>query len=285
MYGYIVVNKPELKFREYEVYHSHYCGLCAALGERHGVQGKLSISYDMTFLILLLTGLYEPPVRVTRHRCVAHPASKHPVRRSVVTDYVADMNVLMTYYKCMDDWKDEHQLTRRAMAAGLAKSVSNIGRQYPQKCLIIRNELERLSQFERNQETNIDQVAACFGTIMAELAVMQPDAWEDTLRRMGFQLGKFIYLLDAYEDLAGDLKAGRYNVFAAHRSQENFDGLCEGILNSVMAECAKQFERLPILEDVEILRNIIYSGVWTRFEIVRRRGQQRKRENKIDGSI
>lgn len=278
MYGYIVVNKPELKFREFDVYRSYYCGLCAALGERHGMNGRISISYDMTFLIMLLTGLYEPEVCYQEARCIAHPLSRHPERRSLVTDYVSDMNVLMTYYKCMDDWIDEHKLTRRTLAAGLGRSFKRVSHQYPEKAAVIRQGLEQLSQYEKEGACNIDTVASCFGKVMAELAVMKPDEWEGTLRKLGFQLGKFIYILDAYEDLEGDLKAGRYNVLAHHQTEKDFDGLCEGILNNVMAECARQFERLPILQDVEVLRNIIYSGVWTRFERVRSRNQQKKQE-------
>ena len=70
MYGYVVVNKPELKIKEYDVYRSYYCGLCDELKERYGVNGQLSISYDMTFLMLLLTGLYEPDTRKYEARCI-----------------------------------------------------------------------------------------------------------------------------------------------------------------------------------------------------------------------
>lgn len=280
MYGYIVVNKPELKFREFDIYRSYYCGLCKALGERYGINGRISISYDMTFLIMLLTGLYEPDVCYREERCIAHPLSRHPERRSEVTDYVSDMNVLMTYYKCMDDWVDEHKLTRRTLAAGLGPGFKRVCRLYPEKAAVIKQELEQLSQYEKTEESNIDTVASCFGKIMAELAAMKPDEWEETLRKLGFQLGKFIYILDAYEDLEGDLKGGRYNVLAQHRTDKDFDVLCEEILNNVMAECARQFERLPILQDVEILRNIVYSGVWTRFERVRSRNQQKKQEKR-----
>ena len=111
MYGYVVVNKPELKIKEYDVYRSYYCGLCDELKERYGVNGQLCISYDMTFLLLLLTGLYEPETRKYETRCIAHPLHRHPVSRNDISGYVADMNVLMTYYKCIDDWNDEKKVT------------------------------------------------------------------------------------------------------------------------------------------------------------------------------
>ena len=116
MYGYIVVDQPELKFREFDKYRSYYCGLCDSLAEAHGLKGQISLSYDMTFLVILLTGLYEPETIYSEERCVTHPLRKHPVRRNVVSDYVADMNVLLTYYKCMDDWYDEKKVLKRTYA-------------------------------------------------------------------------------------------------------------------------------------------------------------------------
>ena len=76
----------------------------------YGINGQISISYDMTFLLVLLTGLYEPDTTYKEARCIAHPVHKHPVRRNKITTYVADMNVLMTYYKCVDDWQDDKKL-------------------------------------------------------------------------------------------------------------------------------------------------------------------------------
>lgn len=284
MYGYVVVNKPELKFREFDQYRSYYCGLCDVLKDRYGRNGQLCISYDCTFLILLLTGLYEPETTYSEEKCIAHPIVKHQVRRNQITEYVADLNVLMTYYKCLDDWKDEKKITRKAMASGLKKKAQRVMEKYPNKAEVIRESLESLSHAEEANETNIDQVAGYFGRIMSEMAAIYQDEWEDTLRKLGFQLGKFIYLLDAYDDLESDVKAGRYNVLSSYKDQPDFDSYCEIILNAVMSECAKQFEILPILQDAEILRNIIYSGVWTRYEIAHNRKANRQEKN-IDRSI
>ena len=99
MFGYIVVNQSEMKFKEYDVYRSYYCGLCQSLKERYGVLGQLSLNYDMTFILMLLTGLYEPEDVVGQCRCVAHPFEKHQIRRNLFTDYVADMTVLFACYK------------------------------------------------------------------------------------------------------------------------------------------------------------------------------------------
>ena len=96
MFGYIVVHKPELKVREYETYRASYCGLCRSLKKRHGRLGQLTLSFDMTFLALLLTGLYEPHTITGCGRCLAHPMQRHHYRENPYFDYAADMNVMLT---------------------------------------------------------------------------------------------------------------------------------------------------------------------------------------------
>ena len=119
MFGYIVVHRPELKVREYEAYEAAYCGLCRSLKRRHGRLGQMTLSFDMTFLALLLTGLYEPETRTENGRCPAHPVHRHPYRENIFYDYAADMNVVLTYYKCLDDWQDEHAYFRLIYAGFL----------------------------------------------------------------------------------------------------------------------------------------------------------------------
>lgn len=271
MYGYIVVDQPELKFREFDKYRSYYCGLCDSLAEAHGLKGQISLSYDMTFLVILLTGLYEPETIYSEERCVTHPLRKHPVRRNVVSDYVADMNVLLTYYKCMDDWYDEKKVLKRTYAGVLKRDIKKLEKKYPQKAEMIRKSLSKLSEYEKAQETNIDKPAEQFGILLGEVAAMKDDEWSDELRVLGNNLGRFIYLLDAYDDLEKDEKKNNYNVFKYHKDVEDFDTFAENILKAYMAGCARAFERLPILANAELLRNIIYSGVWTKFYAARRK--------------
>ena len=163
MYGYVVVNKPELKIKEYDMYRSYYCGLCEELLSDYGINGQISISYDMTFLLVLLTGLYEPDTTYKEARCIAHPVHKHPVRRNKITTYVADMNVLMTYYKCMDDWNDEKKVLKRGYAGLLEKSLRRCGGQISQKRRRSsgRNLPDCMNMKKGRFTKNLDTVAGC----------------------------------------------------------------------------------------------------------------------------
>lgn len=268
MFGYIAINKAEMKFRDFDIYHAYYCGLCKDLKERYGRSGQITLSYDMTFLIILLSGLYEPPAEDSIRNCVAHPFQKHAARTNEITQYAADMNIVLSYYKCLDDWTDEHKKKAWINSRLLHSKVKRIEKTYPEKVKFIRDTLARISACEKENEQDLDKMAGLFGEIMAEIFVWKQDIWKDSLHRMGFFLGKFIYLMDAYEDIEKDAVSGNYNPFMTIKDHENFDSECQNMLMMQMAECCRAFERLPIVQDAGILRNILYSGVWAKFASV-----------------
>ncbi len=127
---------------------------------------------------------------------------------------------------------------------------------------------------------DIDKMSGCFGKIMEEIFAYREDMWEPTLRRMGFYLGKFIYLLDAYEDVEKDVENENYNPFTGDYIIKGFEERVRQILIMMLAESCREFEKLPIIKYADILRNILYSGVWCRFEEVsKKRREEREREH------
>ena len=279
MFGYIVVHRPELKVREYEVYRASYCGLCRSLKRRHGRLGQMTLSFDMTFLALLLSGLDEPRTITGCGRCLSHPMEKHPYRENLYFDYAADMNMILTYYKCLDDWEDENKLTRLLFAGLLKGRMKKLKKQYGEKVRVTARLLKKLRKYEQGYIYDIDKTAGFFGEIMAELFVYRKDVWEEKLRRMGFFFVKFIYLMDAYEDIEEDLKNGCYNPLAELYKKDTFEQDCQQILKMMMAETSRTFEMLPILEDAEILRNILYAGVWTRYGQIQDRRKETEKKS------
>ena len=280
MFGYVVMNKPEIKFKDFDLYRSFYCGLCRELRERYGISGQITLTYDLTFVILLLSGLYEPPVRKGTTRCIVHPVRRQPVRKNAITEYAADMNVFLAYYKCRDDWNDDRSPLGLLYGKVLERKEQKIERTFPQKTSRIISLLEDLSAMEKAGEKDIDKVSGCFGKIMAEIFAYREDVWEPTLRRMGFFLGKFIYLMDAYDDVEKDTKKGNYNPFSESYIIERFQGQVQQMLMMMLSEACREFEKLPIIKYADILRNILYSGVWCRFEsISRKRREEREKED------
>lgn len=272
MFGYITANKPELKIKEYNIYRSYYCGLCKALGKNGKQSARLSLSYDMTFVYIVLSSLYEPKKIQAMEHCILHPVTKVMVTKNEIADYVADMSVLMTYLKGRDDWKDRENI-RKTIAGRLImkleeKSYKRIREKYREKTGFIISCMKRLDEGERRLSRDIDYMAGAFGDIMGEIFCMNSDIWEQTVRKMGFYLGKFIYLMDAYDDIEEDIKTRNYNpFFDAYKrlGREMFDEYAGKLLVMMMADCTKEFERLPIVENAELIRNILYAGVWTKF--------------------
>ncbi|MBR5798937.1 MAG: hypothetical protein IKY23_02645 [Lachnospiraceae bacterium] len=269
MFGYVIVNKGDMKFKEFDRYHSFYCGLCRSLKEKYGMLGQISLSYDMTFLVMLLSSLYEPETGETDVKCIAHPFEKHLTRRNVFSEYGADMNVLFTYYKCLDDWKDDRKVTRLAYSKLMKKSYRKISTAYAEKVKRIDELMRAFSAEEKKGSEDIDRLSGLFGDVMGEMFAVRKDEWEESLRLLGRYLGKYIYLLDAYEDIEEDRKSGRFNPLLKKHEDPDFDEEIRLFLTMMMAECCKEFEKLPLIDDIEILRNILYSGVWYRYEAVR----------------
>lgn len=265
MFGYVLVNKPELKIREFETYRSYYCGLCHKLKENYGTFGRMMLNYDTTFLVMLLSDLYDAEDKEECSRCVVHPTKKHCHRQNEITEYCADMCMLLSYYKCVDDWNDEKKLSKGVMARILKRKYAKAREKYPEKAEFIEGRLNMLSIVESSKVTHIDRAARIFGEIMAQVFVYRDDIWKDDLYKVGFYLGKYIYLLDAYEDVEKDLKSGAYNPFKEICKNEDFEKQVLKLLLLMISECTDAFERLPLVEHVEILRNILYSGVWVRF--------------------
>jgi hypothetical protein len=106
MFGYVTVNKPEMKVKDYERYRMYYCGVCHALRNTDGAMGQMSLTYDSTFAAVLLTALYEPDTKMKEATCMVHPVGKKKYLENEVIQYIADMNLILTYYKCLDDWED-----------------------------------------------------------------------------------------------------------------------------------------------------------------------------------
>lgn len=266
MYGYVQICKPELKFREFDEYRAHYCGLCRTLRNQFGTTGQFFLSYDLTFLTLLLDSLYEPDAEKSQGRCIAHPFQKQSFVRSEITAYAADMCLLLTAYKLDDDWKDEKKHLRHMLSKLIAGKTGKVKERYLQKSQHIEEELSALAKLEVEGCTNPELPASCFGRMLAEVLAYKEDIWEETLRDIGFHLGRFIYLADAFDDLSKDRKKNCYNPFLSQNEHDPaFHEACEQLLRLMIAPAASAFEYLPIVKNAEILRNILYAGVWTAF--------------------
>ena len=262
MFGYMIANPNDLNEAEKQRYNEIYCGLCYRLGKQHGQLARLGVTYDLTFLILLLASLYEPAEKQGTLHCPAHPVHKHPYTVNRFTDYVADLTIALTYYKCLDDWQDEHQWLKRGYAGLLKSAYAKVKTRLPRQCEMIQACMQDLNRIE-NAKGSPDEATQAFGRLMGECFVESEDLWSGMLRQMGSQLGHFIYLMDAFMDYDEDIKKGTYNPLVVLGAKPH--QLPEA-LNIYMGMAADVFERLPLVQDLHLLRSIVYNGVWQKYQ-------------------
>lgn len=266
MLGVMTVRKDELRFREFDRYRGFYCGLCRAIGQRCGGACRMALSFEMTFLSLLLTSLYEPETARQMRRCAFHPLQKRLMLANEAIDYCADLSAIVSYYDLRDGWEDERRVDRLAESAVLKRAAHRAGESLPRQREAVERYVIALHDIERRNDPNLDAAANLTGDMLGELYVMKKDVYERDLRELGFYLGKFIYLCDCYEDIERDVRKKNYNPLIERSAHPDFAVTCEQMLSDMMARAAQAFERLPLIQDAEIMRNILYSGIWLRFE-------------------
>ena len=278
MFGFVVANTEALNEAQLARYRGAYCGLCRALQKRHGDLSRLTLNYDMTFLVLLLSSMYEPEEESGEGRCMAHPVHRRSWWRSRFTDYAADMNVALAWHNCMDDWADERKLLSLTEAKLLRSHYETVYRTWQRQCDAIEECMELLHAVETSDTPVPDAAANAFGRLMGELFAVEADSvWNPHFRAFGEALGRFVYWMDACVDLEKDRKNGSFNPLLVMRPGETVDEAEKlELLKMLIAECAAEFERLPLVRDVEILRSVLYSGVWTQYLMKQKKEQKEK---------
>lgn len=264
MFGYVVVNTEHLSEEDREYYQACYCGLCRALKKRYGNIGRITLTYDMTFLILFLEAVYSSDPDISNRKCALHPSKPGDFFSDPIIDYAADMNIALVYYKFLDDWNDDNSLFSLMKSKLFKEKVVNTSLRFPRQYAAIEKGLSELSIVEKAGELNPDIPANIFGNILGEIFAIHEDEFYEPLKDFGKALGKFIYVLDACMDLKSDIKKRRYNPLILYSSTE-----FKEILSLLMSDCTEKYKELAIdPRRKNIIENILYSGIWTKFQSV-----------------
>ncbi|MEA4973312.1 hypothetical protein SDC9_80049 [bioreactor metagenome] len=270
MFGYVTANIDALNEDEMKTYRGLYCGLCRSLKERHSNISRIMLTYDMTFLILVLSSLYDCADKIGDERCFIHPVKKHCFIENEITSYAADMSVALVYNKFIDDWNDDKKVSSKICSAITRKDYQNVRQKYPRQCNAIEKCLLNLSDVERRGITVPDIPANIFGVLLAEIFVYKEDEFAPALRMAASALGRFIYIMDAWDDLCDDIKKEHYNPLTSISSES-----IRPILTMILSECAESLFSLPLEKNINIMKNVIYSGVWMRYSVKESRNEKR----------
>ena len=283
MFGYVTPNVAILEKERVARYRAYYCGLCATLKQRHGQKGRITLSNDMTFLYLLLSSLYEPIDAQTEASCVVHPIKKQTYLHNEIAAYCADMNILLAYYKCVDHKKDDGAVLQGVHARMLQNSFQRIKKQYPTQSTVVADCLQKIDALECQKSTNIDALCNLTGTKLGAIYSYKDDNWTPFVRKIGEGLGRFIYLMDAVDDYDQDMRKKRFNPLTELHSLPTSEYMTtiKSALTILVAEATEAFEYLPLQQDIDIMQNVLYSGIWSCFAQLQSR--QTKSKEKKDG--
>ena len=267
MFGYVNAYKDLLRVCDYNVFRGYYCGLCKQLGKNFNQLVRFGLSYDMTFLAILISSLDNCKIELKYQNCIAHPISKRPViKGDEGILYSADMSVILTYMKLKDDWQDEHSFKSLARIAYLFP-MKKCAKKYPEQYRCIRENLLKLSRLENNNCKNLDEVADCFGKLLEGIFNINNNK---ALAWLGYHIGRFIYIADAYNDIEKDIKNNSYNPFVAmygkDLKKDDFKAMVVSSLEFTLSEISNAYNLLDIKKNKELLDNIIYLGLRNNLE-------------------
>ena len=258
MFGYIVLSSSAPK-TDKKIYREAYCGLCHVLKEKYGKVGVLSLSYDMTFLSLLLSDIEDAPKTEGRERCVVHPLTQHKFFTTSVMDYTASMQILLSHYALIDHNNDE----RRKKENRFLPYMPDIEKKYKRQCETLKNSLSLIWENEKKEEKDPYQNSLTFGEALGEIFVKDENShFAPDLRKMGCGIGRFIYLLDAWDDRKKDEKNNRYNPLPSNITEEEI----KTMLIDAAACATSAMEHMPLDDYVPLFENILYHGMWSRFK-------------------
>ncbi len=262
MFGYVTPDKPELKVRELAQYQAWYCGLCKTLQRTYGQIPRLSLDYDCTFLALLLAGISGEEFGCELGSCGYKPFKKKApvIGPCEALSYAADINVLLYYYKLADDFRDEKSILAFAGRTALGAAAKKAAMRRPESAHAIASGIALLSEMERRKEPLIDAAADAFANILKHLALGYDKLTEKQkipLSWLAYHMGRWIYLIDAWEDRKKDEKAGSYNPFLiANATEERASFLLYASLHEMENAC----DLLELRSNRDLIENIIYQG-------------------------
>ena len=274
----------ELKIKDFEKYKAYYCGVCKSIKINFGNLPRLTLNYDMTFLAILLDSFEESSCKYVRQRCITHPVKKRAVIiDNSSLDYAAFCNVTLAYYKLLDNVKDDKSAKSRVYSFFLKNCLKGIKFDLIATMLFIEKSLNTLNLLESEPKgKTLDEFCDPFAELTAFIisCSYKDEVFYDNLYKMGYNLGKWIYLIDAFDDLKKDMKEKKFNPIDKSFNQgnlpyeefyKNIESRMDFVLVASAAQCDNSLKQLPIKKNLDLLNNILKYGLMEKMDKVFKR--------------
>ena len=292
MFGYVNPYISELKVRDHEKFKSYYCGLCVSIKKNYGHLPRFTLNYDMTFLGILLDSLEPSKIHYTKGNCIAHPLKrKHIVINNPALDYAAFCNVCLTSHKLMDDFKDDKSLRAKLLGSFLNTYLKNTSSDNRVVIEYTVKKLHELSLMEDNSNgKTLDELSHHFADLTGFIisSYIKDNNYKLDLYWVGYNLGKWIYIIDAYDDLQKDMDKNKFNAINVSLNNDNLSynelkPLIEERIDFTLTSCARQcyeaFLKLPIKKNGDLMENILHYGLLNKMNLVFKRSEFENEES------
>lgn len=265
MFGYVKCAPEELRVREWNRYRAYYCGVCRGMGKFTAL-GRCVLSYDLAFYALLMD--YPAQCEIHIKRC-GWNMKKKPYAVGAAVDYAAVMNVILSWGKLQDDIADRDG-AKRALAMLLrpaSKKAANLGEAAYSIC---ETKLSELQNLEQQGCDSVDIMADCFATMCAQLCAEATFLTDESVRRVLYQIGysvaRWVYIIDALDDLKNDEQKGSYNpilqeIKSGRLQEQQVNTVMQKSLYNTLLDALRATQLLPNSENKPIILNIVQYGL------------------------
>lgn len=277
MFGYVIPDKMNMFIKDYLNYKAYYCGLCKRIGKDCGQFMRLSTNYDMVFFDMFCHAVMGLEPNYNRECCILSPKKKTVVKGDELTDKVVDINTLLIYYKLLDDKLDSKKASfSKACARKLVVSgkYAKAKRNFPELDKHFAAEYDRLRALEQRNEASIDSFADPFANMLREAAIaVLGDSCSKDIQNLFYLLGKWVYLVDAIDDVQKDHENGEFNPFFVGYNYQNKDKFFEDkgseidfLLKSCYNSICNAYKNIDIKLNEGAITNILWYGILMRSE-------------------
>lgn len=290
MFGYVKTDKPEMKIKEYEAYRGLYCSLCKAMGKHFGLLSRLTLSYDITFLLLSRLSFSGTLPSFESGRCPFNPSKKcnYCCNADEELRYAAAVSMMLFYHKVRDNIADGSAFKKLAMYLILPWATVKYKKalkMYPEVAEITETCMAGQRETENKNSSITDEAAHCSAEALGRITAYNMDDPEKHVYRFGYGIGKWVYLTDAFDDIEKDIKSGSYNVFVNKYNltkaevSDEIKNEITGTINMSSDVFISAYENIRNKTLSPITENIIYEGMHKNLDRILS-GENKKRKGK-----
>ena len=262
MFGYLIPYKNELKVKDLNLWQAAYCGVCHAMAEKVGQLPRLALQNDMASLALMLIDLSGESFETYKKACPAHVINRRAaVKTNESLIYCGDVTALLTHHKLTDMWRDEKKLYAPPAKLMISRGVRRAKRRNPALARELNKIMNELYAVEKDAAAYYDVPAALSGELMYAVAQNAKNIGEKektALSEMMKNLGMWIYLADAMEDMAHDIKKGCYNPFLKGKTPDiELIKSAKEVMTFALSRAMLAYDLLPLEKSAPVMDNII----------------------------